>query len=108
VRVRGRPVDNGSVVFNAANVRRKNVGLRQAPINKDGTYTIKTLVGENSIQVSCKELLTAKNRMLSEAEYSLLAEPGQNTFDIDISPVSREGSGANPPRSKRSPKSAGG
>jgi len=104
VRVRGKPVNNGSVVFNAANVRRPDVGLRQAPINKDGTYAIRTLVGENSVQVSCKELYTAKNRMFAENESFLMAESGENVFDIDLPPGPQERPGAHTPRSKRSPR----
>jgi hypothetical protein len=102
VRVRGKPVDNGSVVFNAANVRRPQVPLRSAPINKDGTYSAKTLVGENSIQVSCKELMTAKNHMFAENEFFLMAKSGENLFDIDIPPGPEPPTATSPQHSKRS------
>jgi hypothetical protein len=88
VRVRGKPVNNGTVTFNAANVRRPHVGLRQVSINKDGTYTVKTLVGENYVQVSCKELSRSQNRMFGENELMFMAEERENTFDIDIAPTS--------------------
>jgi hypothetical protein len=94
VHVRGKPVDNGTVTFNAANVRRPDVGLRQVSINKDGTYTVKTLVGENYVQVSCKELNRSQNRMFGENEFMFMAEHGENTFDIDIAPTSLSRPGA--------------
>jgi hypothetical protein len=102
VRVRGKPVDNGTVVFNAANVGRPNVALRKASINKDGTYSLKTLVGGNNVQVSCKELLKAENRMFNESEFSLTAERGETTFNIDIPPASLVEAGAKSPGSPRS------
>jgi hypothetical protein len=86
VRIRGKAVDNGKVIFNAANVSRPDAELRQASINKDGTYTLKTLVGVNQVQVSCKELHTAQNRMFAETEYAFTADSGENTFDIEIPP----------------------
>ena len=104
VRVRGQPVNNGSVVFNAANIRRSDVPLRSASINKDGTYTVTTLVGENTIQVSCKELMTAKNHMFAENEFFLMAKSGENRFDIDIPPGPEQPAVARPQRSKRSPR----
>ena len=87
VRLRGKPVSNGYLEFNASNVRRLGVDLRKVPIKPDGTYTAKTLLGENSIHVSFKELFTAKNRMFLENEFAFMAQPGENTFDIDIGPV---------------------
>jgi len=45
VRVRGKPVNNGIVTFRTSNINRPMAPTREAPIAKDGTYTIKTLVG---------------------------------------------------------------
>ncbi len=101
VRVRGKPVDNGSVESNVANVGRTNVTLRRAPINKDGTYVLKTLVGNNSIHVSCRELLTAKNRMFNENQFSLLAGSEENTFDIEIPPAALQQVDAEASKAKR-------
>jgi hypothetical protein len=104
VRVRGKPVNNGTVEFNPANVRRPNEGLRRAPINKDGTYSITTLVGENSVQVSCRELMSARNRMFAENEFALMAASGENTFDMDIGPAPQARTASNPPHTKGSQK----
>jgi hypothetical protein len=51
VRVRGKPVTNGQITFRPANVNRRNAPTQNAPIGKDGSYTVKTLVGENSVIV---------------------------------------------------------
>jgi hypothetical protein len=86
VRVRGKAVTNGVISFRPSNVNRPNAPLREAPINKDGTYSIKTLIGLNFVEVSCKETLSAKNRDLMENEQSVNIDSGENTRDIDIPP----------------------
>jgi hypothetical protein len=101
VRLRGKPVSNGYLEFNASNVRRLGVDLRKVPIHPDGTYTAKTLVGENSIHVSFKELFTAKNRMFLENEFAFMAQPGENTFDIDLGPAPSAPSGGDSARPKK-------
>lgn len=84
VRVRGKPVNNGIVSFRCANVNRPGVPLKEAKIGSDGTYTVATLVGENFVEVSCKELFTPKNRVLVENEQMIKISPGQEALDIDI------------------------
>ena len=48
----GSPVTKGKVVFGPAQSRRKKDSDRSAPIGADGTYSIKTLAGPNSVMVS--------------------------------------------------------
>jgi hypothetical protein len=86
VRVRGQPVNNGTVTFRTANVRRPTAPWHEAPIGKDGTYTVQTLVGENYIEVSCKELNTPQNRQLLDNERMVKIQSGENTLDIDLPP----------------------
>jgi hypothetical protein len=50
VTVHGKPLTKGEIAFDPANVDRK-VAPRTAPIGSDGAYTIKTLIGENSVTV---------------------------------------------------------
>jgi hypothetical protein len=83
VRVHGKPVNNGSVVFNCVNIRRPNATMPQANINKDGTYEIKTLVGQNYVELSCKELATAKNRVYADTQIPVMVKSGENTIDLD-------------------------
>src|SRR5947209_1699427 len=51
VTVRGKRATEGTVTFDPSNAQRKMVPARTAPIGKDGTYTITTLVGGNHVEV---------------------------------------------------------
>lgn len=84
VRIRGKPATNGIVSFRTSNINRPNAPLKEAPIGKDGTYTVTTLIGENFVEVSCKELFTPKNRVLLENEQMVNINSGENALDIDL------------------------
>jgi hypothetical protein len=88
VRVRGKPATNGQITFRASNSNRRNAPTTNAPIGKDGSYTVKTLVGENSVTVICKELFARKNQMLVDLEDGQMVkiQAGENTLDIDFPP----------------------
>lgn len=87
VRLHGKAVDNGVVTFNVANVDRPSAHPREAPIGVDGSYTATTLVGENNVEVTCRQLRTAKYARYAEDEHFLKVNPGANAFDIDIPPT---------------------
>jgi hypothetical protein len=84
VKIRGKPVNGGSIVFSASNFRRPNAAPRTAAINKDGTYTVKALVGENSVEIECKELLTPKNREFKDQVWPATVASGECTIDFDL------------------------
>jgi hypothetical protein len=88
VRVRGKPVTNGEITFRSSNVNRRGAPTKNAPIGKDGRYTITTLVGENFVMVVCKELFKRENQMLLDLEdgQTVKVGPGENTIDIDLPP----------------------
>jgi hypothetical protein len=86
IRVRGKPVTNGVVSFRSSNVKRPTAQTKEVPISKDGTYTVTTLVGQNFVEVSCKETLGPKNRDLIENEQMIKIESGQSALDITIPP----------------------
>jgi hypothetical protein len=88
VRVRGNAVTNGEITFRSSNGNRPSAPGKNAPIGKDGRYTITTLVGENSVMVVCKELFKRENQMLLDLEDGQMVNvgPGQNTIDIDLPP----------------------
>ena len=80
ITIKGKPVTSGRVVFDPANIKR-NVEPRKAEIGKDGSYTMKTLVGENVIKLESNEVMKAN----LEAQFiSTKVEPGDNTFDIKL------------------------
>jgi len=51
VTVKGKPATAGKVVFDPANINRRTVLSRSADIGKDGTYTVKTLIGQNIVHL---------------------------------------------------------
>jgi hypothetical protein len=81
VKVDGVPASEGEIVFNPANYKRKDAAPRSAPIGKDGTYTIKTLTGENQVKLAGS--LAQKQPMLSRVQHAFEVRPGDNTFDFE-------------------------
>jgi hypothetical protein len=86
VRVRGKPVTNGTIVFHSANIKRATKDVL-AKINPDGTFTAKTVVGQCTVLVDCKELGSKQNlKLLDAAEQVVTIEPGTNELNINIPP----------------------
>ncbi len=86
VKYKGQPVEEGDIVFDPANVQRKTAAAVTAPIGKGGAYTIKTLVGGNTINVKLPKL--AKN----DPSLVYVAIPydvpsGDSTKDVDLPPA---------------------
>jgi hypothetical protein len=83
VKVLGKTPQKGYVRFDPSNYKRK-VASREAPIAKDGTYSIKTLVGRNGVSVSLPAMNLSREMDGIEVRYD--AKPGPNTFDIVLPP----------------------
>jgi len=84
VTIKGKPATEGSVTFDPSNINRKSESPRSAPIGKDGTYSVKTLVGLNQVTFSIPAI--AKDAQLQDARLEYVAEPGEHTFDIVLPP----------------------
>lgn len=84
VTLRGTPLNNGRVLFSPVNIKRADAQPRQATIGKDGTYSLTTLVGDNLVQIDCKELLQPKNRAIADTERSVKVNAGENVIDLKI------------------------
>lgn len=82
VTIRGKTATKGTVFFDPASYQRP-VGARSTEIGKDGTYTIKTLVGHNAVRVSSPLI---KGRELDDLSQSYDVKAGTNTFDIKVPP----------------------
>jgi hypothetical protein len=82
VTVGGKLATRGEVQFDPANYKRKDVSARKAKINEDGTYTITTLTGSNSVSVNTPEL--QKKTAGLYQQLSLDVQSGENKFDIVI------------------------
>ncbi len=83
VTIQGKKATAGSVTFNPSNYKRQ-VPARTVPIEKDGTYSIKTLVGQNQVRVSSPAL--GRNRELGDMDYTYEVKEGANTHDIVLPP----------------------
>jgi hypothetical protein len=84
VRLHGKVIDNGKIIFHCANINRPNAGVRETSIGKDGAYSVQTLVGGNTVELQCRELRDPKTRRPIPYELHFDVEPGENTLDIDI------------------------
>src|SRR3954469_23479845 len=66
VKVRGKPVTKGTVSFHSANIKRATKDVT-VDIQKDGTFTARTVVGHNTVMVDCRELNLPKNFEIRDA-----------------------------------------
>jgi hypothetical protein len=81
VTVKGKPATKGTVEFDPANYQRKDAQARSAPINPDGTYTIETLVGGNTVRVRGPEAEKA-GALYETTDFDV--KEGENTLDIKV------------------------
>ncbi len=81
VLIKGKPATGGEIRFDPSNVDRP-VGPRTAPINPDGTYTIKTFSGGN--QIGFAGALATENPGLFRYREYYEVKPGENKKDFDL------------------------
>jgi hypothetical protein len=84
VRVRDKPMDGGEIAFDPTNYKRTDETARKAIIGKDGTYSITTLQGRNSVRIFGP--MVQKEPQLGYGMQTLDVQPGENTFNIDLPP----------------------
>jgi hypothetical protein len=82
VTVKGKPLTRGKITFDPANIKRK-VAPRSAPIGPNGAYTIKTLIGENSVTVQGPTIDRDPNLALNQRMVDV--ESGENQVPIELS-----------------------
>jgi hypothetical protein len=86
VRVNGKAVNNGTVSFRTAHINRPNSPTKNVDIGKDGTYSVTTVVGENYVEVTCKELNTKQTKKFLGSEQLIMVKSGENDVDIELPP----------------------
>jgi hypothetical protein len=98
VKVNGKLLDGGQVVFDPANYARSNVAARHADIAKDGSFTITTLVGQNTVRVILPRKvgalpkdqnfgMAASDNRVGDIEYQQLevdVKEGTNTVNVEF------------------------
>jgi hypothetical protein len=82
----GEPVKSGEVRFDPSNYLRKGEVARRAPIGEDGTYTVKTLAGENRVTFAIPQI--QKSPELQEMSLTFDAKAGENSYDLVLPPPS--------------------
>ena len=87
VKVQGKLVRSGTVSFEPSQGDRSSAMPRTAPIGKDGTYSLKTLVGTNRVYVSAPAFPNEPNAQRLSLECDVRSE--NNTFNIEFPPSSR-------------------
>ncbi|MDR3638928.1 MAG: hypothetical protein P4L84_34300 [Isosphaeraceae bacterium] len=83
VTYQGKPLSGGEIRFNPANARRPDAVMRTATLDKDGSYTIKTLVGQNTVSLSVPSL-SKKDPRLSYTMIPYDVQSGDNTFPVEL------------------------
>ncbi len=81
VSVKGTPATGGKILFNPSNAGRI-VPTRTADIGPDGSYTIKTLTGDN--RVTFEGELASKNPGLGLIKEYAKVGSGENHVDFDL------------------------
>lgn len=81
VSVKGTPASGGKILFNPSNAGRI-VPTRTADIGPDGSYTIKTLTGDN--RVTFEGEVATKNAGVGLIKEYAKVESGENHVDYDL------------------------
>ena len=82
VKIKGKPASTGKVTFDPSNVSRRTAPVATGDIKKDSTYSVRTLVGANSVSVTTPE--TQKDPKLGYNTTSYDVKSGDNTYNIEI------------------------
>ncbi len=85
VKLKGKLLTRGEIAFDPSNYQRKNETARRVPIGKDGSYSVKTLVGANRVSFSVPEM--ARDPKLQDLSLQYDVQPGENTYDIELPPA---------------------
>lgn len=86
VKFKGAPVTKGEIAFDPSNYQRKSETARRTKIGSDGSYTVKTLVGDNQVSFTIAEM--ARDPKLQDFMMHYDVKSGENNFDIALPPAS--------------------
>ena len=82
VTLKGKPLNGGKIIFDPANINRRDAPASTFDVGKDGTFSGETLAGENSISVSNPTI--AKSPDLSANRQVKTLESGENIVNIEL------------------------
>jgi hypothetical protein len=78
----GKPVTKGQIIFDPANVNRRNERARTAELRTDGTYEVTTLIGENRVTVAIPVPRTKGQYPYNQRTCAV--KVGINSLDIEL------------------------
>ncbi len=81
VTLNGKPLTSGLVMFDAANINRRDAPAAKLEIGKDGSYSGSTLIGENAVTVSGPAIGTGQ---LSMNRKEVVLKAGDNVLDVSL------------------------
>ena len=87
VKINGTIATKGTISFDPSNYKRKDARPVSAPIGKDGTFTLTTLVGENAVSVSSP--LINRDPTLSYNRQSIVVTDGSSPITVELLPPSK-------------------
>ncbi len=82
VTLKGKPLKGGEILFDPANINRKDAPVARLPIGDDGSFSGETLSGENAVMVSGPAI--QKSPDLSANRQVIDLKSGENTVNIDL------------------------
>ncbi len=82
VTAEGKPVTKGQIIFDPANVNRRNERVRTAELRPDGSYEVTTLIGANRVTVAVP--LRATKGQYPYNQRTCDVKAGNNTLDIEL------------------------
>lgn len=85
VTLRGKPVVKGNIRFDPSNYLRRDATARSAPIQPDGSYEVKTLVGLNRVSFLVPEI--TRDPALQDVALECEVKAGDNSFNAVLPPV---------------------
>jgi hypothetical protein len=80
IKFKGKPLTKGEVTFSGGNTSRTKPPAKAA-IGKDGSYSLKALVGQNMVEVDSPTISRAGPNM---PQFSQQVQSGDNKIDIDL------------------------
>jgi hypothetical protein len=83
VKQRGTPLAKLEIRFNATNINRREAPEAMAITNDDGSYEVKTVVGENTITFT-GPAVSKYSKQLIYFNKSVDLQAGENSVDIEV------------------------
>jgi hypothetical protein len=81
VSVKGKAVSKGKITFEPLDAQGFPIEERVTTIQKDGTYEVKTLTGNNGVTVTGTGVATVDS---GYQRTNFEVQPGPNTFDLEL------------------------